>query len=965
MLPEEVLNDHRMTRRALFIVGAKTGPELRAGADDCQKLYDTMIQEKFGGVDARLSSLPLTSCATRVEYLTAFSGFLTKSEQADQRIIYFTGHGKVMLGSYGLMLGSEFLAFAAVTGMLNGGRARTLFILDTCHSGAADLGGVKTDGLPLDTAGSAIFASSRDIQLSHEDGELGSLFTHYLCECITSGNGGAPTTAGLITVPDAIDFIRKKMKDSGRSAQNPIYTVRNSEGPLWIALNVSGSTNHALANAMVENAGDMLGERCSAARLDALDADLLAQYAVDHLGGELKTIEAIADALDLCPPGTRDVPSKAAVLCFGRRPSVFFPNAISMFSAGERSSDSFERSPIDGPLLRQLQNLVQLTTQQLRTEVRFDDGGVRTDVLEIPVLVLREAIANALAHRDFKGNGRVHVHVDADYVTISNPGTEPDGRTWPDMLEHPGFSLTTNRRLANLLQAVRGYEGVGRGFDVLHRYRLERGDDAVMFEQLGSTVVCKLRRLPAGTNLIESRRSEARLGQFILERAHALSHHREPIGTDRPSVIIGQPAFEGRAQLLGELEESLRKSGSLITLSGSAGSGKSYVLRQLFLRLALKDRDRLAHGIGKPEGRAIPIFVSLRDLNADLPFLAAVSTSAAIEYALLEYIFKRHDPVLILDGLDECAPSDRPQLVQAIQDARASNPRLSILISSRQVEKVLIDRSEVSQEIGNLSRDDARRIINAEMPPEAAESFWRMISARDEQLLLNPLMLRLAIEMYGQYADLPGSIDELVAGAFEVLWHRHDAAKGRFIRQRRTTVELDFARRILGRLALFLSARRLVAAPQSDVVDFLSRSLRADAHQFRAELSIRPKELLLDFMEAGLLVDDGADVTFTHRAFFEYFALDGASDLNLSVEEFGRLILGLVGAGIGAERVVSAIGRWPALATEHEALKQVLSDETLIHPMWRDALERVRDGVSREAEKSSRRVRNLSDLLGD
>jgi hypothetical protein len=816
----------------------------------------------------------------------------------------------------------------------------------------------------LEPAGSAIFASSRDVQLSHEDDELGSLFTNFLCDCITSGNGGVQTTGGLITVPDAIDYIKARFAEKGGAAQNPLYTVRNSEGPLWIALNVSGSIDRFPARREIEAGGDSLSERCFAAKLDELDSDLLAQYAVDHLVGELRTIQAIAETLGLFPPGRRDVPSKAAILCFGRRPSEYFPNAVSMFSAGDRASDSFERSAIDGPLLRQLQNLVHLTSQQLRTESRFDEAGGRSDVVEIPVVVIREVIANALAHRDFDSNGRVHVHVDADYVTISNPGVEPDGRSWADMLDHPGDSLTPNRRLANLLQAVRGYEGVGRGFSMLHTYRFDRGEGAVTFEQRGRTVVCKLRRPPAtGLSLVSRANYEARLSQFVLERANALAHHRDPFARDgraaKPDHQV--PTSAGRAQMLDNLAASLREPGALIALTGDAGAGKSYMLRQLYVMLASVERNKVAHGVSPAPWRAVPIFVSLRDLNPDLPFLAGISVTTAIDPALLEYVLGRHDLVLILDGLDECAPGARAQVVEGIREVREAHPRLSILVSSRPVGAILIDHSERTVEIGALSREEVRRIVDAEMPRDAADAFWQAVIANNEALIANPLMLRLTMQAYLQYADLPDSGDTLMAMAFETLWQRHDAMKGGFVRQRRTSIDRNLARRVLGRLALFLTARRLMAAPRTEVADFLKQSF---AHDFRSDLFVRQEDLILDFVETDLLTLDDDKVAFTHRAFLEYFALDALSDLKVSGKDLGRLVLGLVSAGIHAERIISAIARWPLLASEHEALKEALHDESSIPPMWIASLEAVRAGVAQKASERTQHPMDFSNLFG-
>jgi hypothetical protein len=225
-----------MSRRALFIASAKTGPELKAGTADCKKVHDVLTNPLHGEIDTELSPPMLLDCASDSAVISNINDFFKSSVVADQRIVYFTGHGRVSDGRYSLIFGgADALPFSAVTALLDGkGPGKVLFILDTCHSGAAELGGIKNDGsLPILAAGSCVLASSRDIQLNHEDEKLGSLFTHYLCECISTGNGGEPTAGGFITVPDAATYIHKKLPAS--NAQTPRYSIKNAEGLVWIA----------------------------------------------------------------------------------------------------------------------------------------------------------------------------------------------------------------------------------------------------------------------------------------------------------------------------------------------------------------------------------------------------------------------------------------------------------------------------------------------------------------------------------------------------------------------------------------------------------------------------------------------------------------------------------------------------------------------------------------------------------
>jgi predicted ATPase len=948
-----------MTSRGLFIAGARTGPELHAAESDCKKIFDTLSQPRFGGLDEAFSSPLLVDCASDNDFIIGINDFFKRSARADQRIVYFTGHGKVADGEYGFMFDNrDFLPFSLITGMLKGkSPAKTLFILDTCHSGAADLGGIKTeDFLPMAPNASCIFASSRDVQFSHEDAELGSLFTHFLCECIITGNGGTPTAGGLITVPDAADYIRGRIELLGKGVQNPRYTIKNAEGPLWIAINVSGASK-AGEGGVGGIPNNRLDKPCGGATMDDLDHNLLLDYARDGFSDELHDIDRIVRELELVHPVHKNVPTETAILCFGKKPTRFFPNAASMFSAGDRTASKLALSQVDGPLLRQRQELVQLTSRHLQIQSSFNEGVVRTDRLEIPVEVLREVIANALAHRDFVKDGRVHVHVDAGYVEISNPGVEPSGHSWAEMLDRPGLSLTPNRRVANLLQAVGGYDGIGRGFSVLSRYRKMRGDDSVSFFQRGDTVVCRLARPPVKTarDMAEFEANEVRVSQFLAQRMGALAKGTDLFGGefDQNFVEPNLSDARGHSASSSDVLEAVSRPGAFVSLTGTPGSGKTYLLKSLAIRLAFGDGDR----------GFVPIYAALRDLKPDLPLRAAVASALGIDPSLLEHILVHRRAVLLFDGLDECPPAARISLAGAIGELRAMLSDASILVSSRPTGTELLPSPDAVQfRLNELRPQEVKRLIEQAGPKPLANEVWRFIQDHGIGVFGNPLMLRLLAYVLSQSASAPLDGDTLIARAIDLLWYRHDSAKGSFSRQRRVQLQVDHVHRILEGMALVMVARHQVTMSRSDAVEAVARVLELERHSPRGSATIIAKDVVDDFLETGFLVSDDVDIAFLHRSFVEHLAMSGAARMDLTGDQFARLVVVFLDAGLPVDAIARMAGNWYKLNSEHALLADSLrSEATKSQPQRRVLLEQMIEEI---ADKATDRKLDVSDLLG-
>ncbi|MFH2056076.1 MAG: ATP-binding protein [bacterium] len=161
-----------------------------------------------------------------------------------------------------------------------------------------------------------------------------------------------------------------------------------------------------------------------------------------------------------------DQPTNAAVLLFGKDPQRFFP-------AAEVRCMHFHGTEIERPvpfyrifkgtLFDQVDMAADFAMSKLDKSVGTRSESTRAPVrYEIPPDVIREAIVNAIAHRDYASAGAVQVSVFADRVEVWNPGTLIPPLT-PESLRLPHGSVARNPRICEALFLARYLEKFGTG----------------------------------------------------------------------------------------------------------------------------------------------------------------------------------------------------------------------------------------------------------------------------------------------------------------------------------------------------------------------------------------------------------------------------------------------------------------------------------------------------------------------
>lgn len=120
----------------------------------------------------------------------------------------------------------------------------------------------------------------------------------------------------------------------------------------------------------------------------------------------------------------------------------------------------YDRRDVRDDLLTQFNEAVSFLKKHLnvRSEIR---GLNREDIYEIPLEVLREALVNALMHRDYSITGtQVSVEVYDDRVEIVNPGGLPKGLSVRDLGK---VSIRRNELIADLFFRLDKVERIGMG----------------------------------------------------------------------------------------------------------------------------------------------------------------------------------------------------------------------------------------------------------------------------------------------------------------------------------------------------------------------------------------------------------------------------------------------------------------------------------------------------------------------
>ena len=170
-----------------------------------------------------------------------------------------------------------------------------------------------------------------------------------------------------------------------------------------------------------------------------------------------ESIDNILQNLELIHDGKI---TRAAILLFGKNPQAQFISAQIHMGRFKDDITIIDDKLLKGNLFTQMDAAVQLFQQYM--QVRFEFEGKsrtdeplsamqRTEIWDYPIKALREAVINALIHRDyFQTGSEIQIRFYDDQVMITNPGGLPEGMTVEELRREKHRSLPRNALLAQV-----------------------------------------------------------------------------------------------------------------------------------------------------------------------------------------------------------------------------------------------------------------------------------------------------------------------------------------------------------------------------------------------------------------------------------------------------------------------------------------------------------------------------------
>jgi ATP-dependent DNA helicase RecG len=197
--------------------------------------------------------------------------------------------------------------------------------------------------------------------------------------------------------------------------------------------------------------------------LDAVEPELLIElrraYDWPARGVQARLIErgltsrdgmlTVAGALFLTDPG-RAIDQHKAVIEVRRYP--------------HERAEYDRREEFGGPLHHQVRDATKFVTDELGSELVVT-GLYRHELPRLPEVVVREALANAVAHRSYEAHGTATlVELRPDRVSVTSPGSLPEPVTVENIRQ---AQAARNQNVIDVLRRFKLAEDAGRGVDVM------------------------------------------------------------------------------------------------------------------------------------------------------------------------------------------------------------------------------------------------------------------------------------------------------------------------------------------------------------------------------------------------------------------------------------------------------------------------------------------------------------------
>lgn len=319
--------------------------------------------------------------------------------------------------------------------------------------------------------------------------------------------------------------------------------------------------------------------------------------------------------------------------------------------------------------------------------------------------------------------------------------------------------------------------------------------------------------------------------------------------------------------------DNVMKISNNIVITGSGGTGKSMIMRHLFLNTHHR-------------GEYIPVLVELRKIgdikeeNAlfNLIHYCIESFDVKLNQEQFEYSLRSGKYLFLFDGLDEVKEEYRGMAMQLIQKISNKYPDNGYIVSSRE-EGVSFHELETYTLLKAcpLEKNQAIALVkkigkNEEKIIEFAKLLEGELYDKHIDFASNPLLLTM---MYITFIDnnmIPEHLTDFYESAYDALYKRHDANKeGLFNREYKCK---KIGEREFKDLFAYFCFQSYFSQQYEFSKEEICVYIKRGIERLNLNSSLDKPELFFDDIKdiVCLIVDEGNKYKFAHRSFQTYFA---------------------------------------------------------------------------------------------
>ena len=159
-----------------------------------------------------------------------------------------------------------------------------------------------------------------------------------------------------------------------------------------------------------------------------------------------------------------NTPTVTGILFFGKAPQKFLPEAriiCAFINGNDLSIPPDDKKEITGTILQILEDTERFLKIYLKEKHEIKDFEPETK-FEIPLEALREAVFNAIAHRDYTINSPIRIIIFSDRIEVHSPGKLPNTVTI-DSIKVGGSHVLRNPSIYNILVKMGKVTDLGSG----------------------------------------------------------------------------------------------------------------------------------------------------------------------------------------------------------------------------------------------------------------------------------------------------------------------------------------------------------------------------------------------------------------------------------------------------------------------------------------------------------------------